>query len=64
MIDWVVAHLWAVGFITFILMWSGCLLTILQERERQLHYAEHYQSYPWAAVHGLSSPYWMSDLWR
>jgi hypothetical protein len=52
MIDWVVAHPWAAGIVTFILMWSDWLLTILQERERQLHYAEHYLSYPINTIEG------------
>jgi len=29
------------------------LLTILQERERHLHYAEHYQSYPVNTIEGI-----------
>jgi hypothetical protein len=52
MIDWVVAHPWAAGIVTFMLMWSDWLLTILQERERQLHYAEHYHSYPINTIEG------------
>jgi len=34
------------------LMWCDWLLTILQERERQLHYAEHYESYPVNTIEG------------
>jgi hypothetical protein len=52
MVEWIVAHPWAGGIVTFLLMWSDWLLTILQERERQLHYAEHYQSYPVNTIEG------------
>jgi hypothetical protein len=52
MVEWFAAHPWATGIITFLLMWSDWLLTILQERERQLHYAEHYQSYPVNTIEG------------
>jgi hypothetical protein len=33
-------------------MWSDWLLTIGQERERQLHYSEHYESYPINTIEG------------
>jgi hypothetical protein len=52
MADWFVAQPWTAGLVTFLLMWSDWLLTILQERERQLHYAEHYQSYPVNTIEG------------
>jgi hypothetical protein len=52
MIEWFAARPWVAGVITFLLMWSDWLLTILQERERQLHYAEHYQSYPVNTIEG------------
>jgi hypothetical protein len=52
MVEWCAVHFWAAGVITFFLMWSDWLLTILQERERQLHYAEHYQSYPVNTIEG------------
>lgn len=52
MVEWFAAHYWATGIVTFFLMWSDWLLTILQERERQLHYAEHYQSYPVNTIEG------------
>ncbi len=48
MIQWFAAHYWATGIVTFLLMWSDWLLTILQERERSLHYAEHY--FRWDAM--------------
>ncbi len=41
-----------VGLMTFLLMWSDWLLTVLQERERSSHYAEHYQSYPINTIEG------------
>jgi hypothetical protein len=40
------------GVVTFLLAWVDWLLTILQERERQLHYGEHYQSYPVNTIEG------------
>jgi len=52
MIDWFADHPWATGVATFFLAWSDWLLTILQERERQLHYAEHYESYPLNTIEG------------
>jgi hypothetical protein len=60
MIEWFVAHPWITGVGTFFLMWSDWLLTILQERERQLHYAEHYQSYPVNTIEG--SPLYQSSV--
>jgi len=41
-----------VGLITFVLMWSDWLLTVLQERERSRHYAAHYQGYPVNTIEG------------
>ena len=52
MVEWFATHYWAAGVVTFLLMWSDWLLTIMQERERQLHYAEHYQSYPINTIEG------------
>jgi hypothetical protein len=52
MVDWVVDHAWVAGGVTFLLMWSDWFLTILQERERKLHYAEHYESYPVNTIEG------------
>jgi len=52
MVEWFVDHPWETGAVTFLLMWSDWLLTILQERERQLHYAEHYESYPVNTIEG------------
>jgi hypothetical protein len=52
MIDWFSAYPGIAGVVTFLLAWVDWLLTILQERERQLHYAEHYQSYPVNTIEG------------
>jgi hypothetical protein len=52
MIDWFVVRPWIAGVVTYFFMWSDWLLTILQERERQLHYAEHYESYPVNTIEG------------
>ncbi len=52
MIEWFAVHPWATGVVTFFLMWSDWLLTIGQERERQLHYSEHYESYPINTIEG------------
>ena len=46
MAEWFVYRPWVTGVVTFLLMWSDWVRTILQERERHLHYAEHYESYP------------------
>jgi hypothetical protein len=51
-VDWLVDHPWAAGGVTFLLMRSDWLLTIHQERERKLHYAEHYESYPVNTIEG------------
>ncbi len=52
MIDWLASHPFIAGGITFLLAWVDWWLTILQERERQLHYADHYQSYPVNTIEG------------
>jgi hypothetical protein len=52
MFEWIINNSWAMGVITFCLMWCDWLLTILQERERQLHSSEHYQSYPINTIEG------------
>jgi hypothetical protein len=52
MIEWFAAQPWVTGVVTFFLMWSDWLLTISQERERQLHYSEHYESYPTNTIEG------------
>ena len=60
MIEWFVVHHWLIGVVTFFLMWGDWFLTILQERERYLHYAEHYQSYPVNTIEG--SPLYQSSV--
>jgi hypothetical protein len=52
MIEWFAVQPWVTGVVTFLLMWSDWLLTISQERERQLHYSEHYESYPTNTIEG------------
>ena len=52
MIDWLSSHPLIAGVVTFLLAWIDWLLTILQEQERQLHYADHYQSYPVDTIEG------------
>ena len=52
MIEWFAGQPWVTGAVTFLLMWSDWLLTIVQERERQLHYGEHYESYPVNTIEG------------
>lgn len=41
-----------VALITFLLMWSDWLLSIVQEKERHTHYFKHYQSYPVNTIEG------------
>ena len=60
MIEWFVVHPWLTGVATFFLMWGDWLLTILQERERHLHYGDHYQSYPINTIEG--SPLYQSSV--
>jgi len=52
MIDWFSSYPWIAGVVTFFLAWGDWVLTVLQERERQLHYAEHYESYPVNTIEG------------
>ncbi|MCX6135860.1 MAG: hypothetical protein NTU47_18810 [Ignavibacteriales bacterium] len=52
MIDWLSSHPLIAGVVTFLLAWVDWLLTIMQERERQLHYADHYESYPVNTIEG------------
>jgi hypothetical protein len=54
MIDWFSSNPLIAGVVTFVLAWIDWSLTILQERERQLHYAEHYESYPINTIEGNS----------
>jgi hypothetical protein len=52
MSEWFAAQPWVTGIVTFFLMWGDWLLTISQERERQLHYSAHYESYPTNTIEG------------
>lgn len=52
MVEWFADRPWLAGVVTFFLMWSDWFLTILQERERQAHYAEHYENYPLNTIEG------------
>ncbi len=52
MVHWFIANPVFFGIATFLLMWTDWLLTVLQERERRAHYAEHYQSYPVNTIEG------------
>ena len=52
MVEWFTYHSIVSGVITFLLMWSDWLLTIVQEKERAGHYFEHYQSYPTNTIEG------------
>jgi hypothetical protein len=60
MIEWCVEHPWIAGVVTFFLMWSDWLLTVLQERERHLHYFKHYESYPVNTIEG--NPLYQSTI--
>jgi hypothetical protein len=60
MIEWFAANPVAMGIVTLLLMWSDWLLTVLQERERRLHYAEHYLSYPVNTIEG--NPYYQKAV--
>jgi hypothetical protein len=50
--QWFIYHPILSGVITFLLMWSDWLLTVLQEKERADHYSEHYESYPTNTIEG------------
>jgi hypothetical protein len=52
MVEWFAVQPWVTGIVTFLLMWTDWLLTISQERERQLHYSDHYESYPTNTIEG------------
>jgi hypothetical protein len=52
LVEWFSSHPWITGGVTFVLAWSDWFLTVLQERERHIHYAEHYQSYPVNTIEG------------
>jgi hypothetical protein len=52
MVEWFAVQPWVTGVVTFFLMWIDWVLTVSQERERQLHYSEHYESYPVNTIEG------------
>ena len=52
MIEWLINNPIVTGLITVLLSWSDWLLTIAQEKERKVHYYEHYQSYPINTIEG------------
>jgi hypothetical protein len=52
MVEWFAVQPWVTGVVTFFLMWIDWVLTLSQERERQLHYSEHYESYPVNTIEG------------
>jgi hypothetical protein len=52
MVEWFAVQPWVTGTVTFLLMWSDWVLTVMQERERQLHFSEHYESYPINTIEG------------
>jgi hypothetical protein len=55
MISLILNFPWFAGFLMFLFMWMDWILTILQERERQLNYARHYESYPIDTIEGSPS---------
>lgn len=55
MIEWLINSPFSCGAVTFFLMWSDWMLTIAQEKERQNHYFEHYESYPINTIEGNPS---------
>lgn len=44
--NWSSFHPMLVGAVTFLLMWTDWLLTVLQEREKRTRHDTHYRSYP------------------
>jgi hypothetical protein len=52
MLSWLVDQPFVVGLVTVVLMVADWMLTVAQERERSLHYSEHYQSYPVDTIEG------------
>lgn len=52
MINWLIENSIVAGIITTILMWLDWILSLAQEKERRLHYFEHYQSYPINTIEG------------
>ena len=52
MINWIIENSIVAGIITTLLMWIDWILSLAQEKERRLHYFEHYQSYPINTIEG------------
>lgn len=52
MINWLIENSLIAGIITTILMLIDWILSLAQEKERKLHYYEHYQSYPINTIEG------------
>jgi len=52
MADWLAAHPALAGVVTFVLMWTDWMLTVLQHRERQRSRGACYRSYPVDTVEG------------
>lgn len=65
--QWLTSHSVVAGLVTFLLMESDWVLTVLQERQRREHHAEHYASYPLNTLEGnpalqsaVASARWLS----
>ncbi len=52
MINWIIENSIIAGIMTTLLMWFDWILSLAQEKERRLHYHEHYQSYPINTIEG------------
>ncbi len=52
MLSWLTDQPIVVGLVTAALMLADWMLTVAQEKERRLHYSEHYQSYPVDTIEG------------
>ncbi|MEJ2216751.1 MAG: hypothetical protein P8099_09055 [Gemmatimonadota bacterium] len=52
MLSWLTDQPVVVGLGVVVLMLADWMLTVAQERERSLHYSEHYQSYPVDTIEG------------
>lgn len=60
MIDWLINNSIIAGIVTVILMWCDWLLSLAQEKERRMHYYEHYESYPINTIEG--NPFLRNDV--
>ncbi len=52
MINWLIENSIVAGIITTLLMLFDWVLSLAQEKERRLHYFEHYESYPINTIEG------------